>query len=244
MLACAAVIGKNFGVDAVRELLPPEARSPVSRNLQTLIAKGLVERGPPGMNPVEEYRFRHILIQEAAYRAIPKSLRAELHHRFADWLEYVVWKPDTQRPEILGYHLEQSVHYIRELRPAEAQLSSLSCRAAVHLETAGRAAHDRDDTVAAVNLLNRAAALLPPDDPALARLYTSLGTALTEAGHLEKARITLDDAQRIASANGDDGQRAHARVQAFRSGRTAPNKGVVEISQALPELRDQFPAAG
>ena len=30
---------------------------------------------------------RHILIQEAAYRSIPKSLRAELHHRYANWVE-------------------------------------------------------------------------------------------------------------------------------------------------------------
>ena len=241
VLACAAVIGRNFGVDAVRELLPPEARGPVSQNLKTLIAKGLVERGPLGANAGEEYGFRHILIQEAAYRAIPKSLRAQLHHRFADWLEYVFWKPATQRPEILGYHLEQSVHYVRELRPAETQSSSLSRRAAGHLETAGRAAHDRDDTLAAVNLLTRAAALLPPDDPALARLYTSLGTALTEAGQLEKARITLDDAQRIAAANGDERQRARARVQALRSGlELAPNKAVAEISQALPELRREF----
>ena len=41
----------------------------------------------------EEYSFRHILIQEAAYRSIPKSLRAELHHRYADWLEAVVANP-------------------------------------------------------------------------------------------------------------------------------------------------------
>ena len=61
-----------------------------------------------------------------------------------------------------------------------------------------------------MNLLVRAAALLPGDDPALARLYTSLGAALTEAGQLEKAKATLDDAQRIAANSGDEGQRAHA----------------------------------
>jgi DNA-binding SARP family transcriptional activator len=113
-LARAAVVGKDFGVDAIRELLPPEARGPLSRNLQTLVAKGMVQRGP-GRDPYEEYSFRHILIQEAAYRAIPKSLRAELHQRFADWLEYVIWEPATQRAEILGYHLEQSVRYRHEL---------------------------------------------------------------------------------------------------------------------------------
>jgi len=241
VLACAAVIGKNFGVDAIRELLPSEARIPLTRNLQTLIAKGLVEQGPPGTNPVEEYGFRHILIQEAAYRAIPKSLRAELHHRFADWLEYVFLTPAMPRPEILGYHLEQSVRYLQELRPAEAQSSPLPRRAAIHLENAGRAAHDRGDDLAALNLLDRAAALLPADDPALARLYISLGMALTEAGQLARARSTLNDAQRIASAIGDERQNAHARVQALLLGLKAdPNDAEMEIRRALPELRRQF----
>ena len=241
VLARAAVIGKEFAVAAVQELLPPEARDPLSRNLQTLVAKGLVERLPPVKSRAEDHGFRHILIQEAAYRAIPKSLRAELHHRFADYLEYVFWEPATQRPEILGYHLEQSVRYLSELRPAEAQSSPLSRRAAVHLENAGRAAHDRGDALAAMNLLTRAATLLPPDDPTLARLYTGLGTALTEVGQLEKARVTLDQAQRIAAVNGDEGQRAHARVQALLSGfKLAPNKAATEIAQALPELRNEF----
>ena len=241
VLARAAIVGKDFGVRAVRELLPLEARGPLSRNLQTLVAKGLVQHGPPDRSPAEQYSFRHILIQEAAYRAIPKSLRAELHNRFADWLEYVVWEPATRRAELLGYHLEQSVRYRNELRPAEARASPLTRRAAAHLATAGRAAHDRGDALAGVNLLVRAAALLPPEDPALARLYTSLGTALTEAGQLEEAKATLDHAQRIAAANGDDGQHAHAQVQALLLGlKVDPNGAAMEITRALPELRSEF----
>jgi len=241
VLARAAIVGKDFGVRAVRELLPQEAHGPFSRNLQTLVAKGLVQHEPSDRRPGEEYSFRHILIQEAAYRAIPKSLRAELHHRFADWLEYVLWEPATERPEIIGYHLEQSVRYLRELRPAEAQSSPLPRRAAGHLETAGRAAHDRGDELAAMNLLTRAAALMPSDDPALARLYTSLGTALTEVGQLEKATATLDQAQAIAAVNGDEGQRAHARIQALLLGlKLAPNMAAAEIAQSLPELRNEF----
>ena len=240
VLACAAVIGKAFSVAAVQELLPPEARDPLMRNLQTLVARGLVERLQPVKSHVEDHAFRHILIQEAAYRAIPKALRAELHHRFADWLEYVLTSA-TPRPEILGYHLEQSVRYLSELRPGEAQSSPLSRRAAMHLENAGRAAHDRGDDLAALNLLDRAAALLPADDPALGRLYISLGVALTEAGQLERAKSILNDAQRIASANGDERHNAHARVQALLLGLKAdPNDAEMEIRRALPELRSQF----
>jgi len=241
VLACAAIIGKDFGAQPVRELLPPEARDPLGRNLQTLVAKGFVQYEPSDRRPGEEYSFRHILIHEAAYRAIPKSLRAELHHRFADWLEHVLWKSAAKRPEILGYHLEQSVRYLSELRPAEAQSSPLPRRAAVHLEAGGRAAYDRGDALAAVNLFTRAAALLPGDDAVLGRLYTSLGAALTEAGRLGEARATLEDAQRIAAAHGDRGQCAHAQAQALLLGlKLEPNQAAREIARVVPELRSEF----
>ena len=92
-----------------------------------------------------------------------------------------------------------------------------------------------------MNLFDRAAALLPRDDPALARLDTSLGTALTEAGQLEMAMATLDYAQRIASAADDQGQRAHAWAQALLTYlKLAPNKAAGEIARALPELHAEF----
>ena len=226
VLVRAAIVGKDFGEREIRGLLPVEARAPLSRNLQTLVAKGLVQRGPPGRSPYEEYSFRHILIQEVAYHSIPKSLRAELHHRYADWLEVIVSDSFPARSEILGYHLEQSVRYHTELWPADPESAALSLRAAAHLETAGFAAHDRGDDVAAVNLLDRAAALLPGDDPALGRLYTSLGTVLIEAGQFEKAEATLDHAQRITAANGDQRQHAHARVEALLLHlKVNPNRG-------------------
>jgi len=244
VLVRAAIVGKDFGEREIRELLPVEARAPFSRNLQTLVAKGLVQRGPPGRGPDDEYSFRHILIQQAAYRSIPKSLRAELHHRYADWLEAVFSDPFPGQSEILGYHLEQSVRYRTELRPADPESAALSHRAAGHLETAGYAARDRGDDVAAVNLLDRAAALVPDDDPALGRLYTILGTALTEAGQLEKAKATLDDAHRITAAQGDQRQHAHARVEALQLRLNMnPDEAEMEIAQAIPELRREFEAS-
>jgi DNA-binding SARP family transcriptional activator len=244
VLVRAAIVGKDFGEREVRGLLPVEARGPLSRNLQTLIAKGLVQRGPPGRGLDEEYSFRHILITEAAYRSIPKSLRAQLHHRYADWLEAIVSEPLPARSEILGHHLEQSVRYRTELGPADPESAALSLRAAAHLQTAGVAAHDRGDDVAAVNLLDRAAALLPGDDPALGRLYTSLGAALNEAGQLEKARAALDQAQRITAAHGDELQHARARVEALLLQlKMNPDEAETEIARALPELRREFEAS-
>jgi predicted ATPase len=244
VLVRAAIVGKDFGEQAVWELLPVEARAPLSRNLQTLVAKGLVQRGPPGRDPHEEYSFRHNLIQEAAYGSIPKSLRAELHHRYADWLEAVVSDPFPGRSEILGYHLEKSVRYRTELWPADPESAALSLQAAGYLDRAGVAAHDRGDDIAAVNLLDRAAALLPGDDPILGRLYRNLGTALIEAGEFGKAKAALDHAQRITAANGDERQHAHARVEALLLHLAVnPSEAAIDISRALPELRREFDAS-
>ena len=243
VLVRAAIIGKDFGERETRELLPVEARAPFSRNLQTLVAKGLVQPGP-GRSSDQEYSFRHILIQEAAYRSIPKSLRAELHHRYADWIEVSVSDPFPARSEILGYHLEQSVRYRTELWPGDPESAALSQRAAGHLETAGVAAHDRGDDLAAVNLLDRTTALLPGDAPVLGRLYTTLGTALIEAGQLEKAEAALYHAQRITAANGDERQHAHARVETFLLHlKMNPDEAELEIARALPELRREFDAS-
>ena len=41
-------------------------------------------RSSPGE---DAFRFRHLLIRDAAYDALPKATRADLHERFAAWLE-------------------------------------------------------------------------------------------------------------------------------------------------------------
>jgi DNA-binding SARP family transcriptional activator/tetratricopeptide (TPR) repeat protein len=242
VLVRAAIVGKDFGEREIMELLPVEARAPLNRNLQTLVAKGLVQPGP-GRSAHQEYSFRHNLIQEAVYRSIPKSLRAELHHRYADWLEVSVSKSFPARSEILGYHLEQSVRYRTELWRTDPESAALSHRAADYLETAGYAAHDRGDDVAALNLLDRTAALLPADAPVLGRLYTSLGTALIEAGQFGRAKDALDHALRITAAHGDERQYAHARVETLLLHlKLNPDEAEMEITQSLPGLCREFEA--
>ena len=60
------------------------------------------------------YRFRHLLIRDAAYDALPKAVRADLHARFADWLDEH-GNSLVERDEIVGYHLEQAARYQAEL---------------------------------------------------------------------------------------------------------------------------------
>ena len=101
------------------------------------------------------FRFKHILVREATYRATAKKLRASLHERFADWLERLVGDRVGEYEEILGYHFEQSYRYRAELAPVDHDARELAARAGRHLGAAGLRAIDRGDVYAAVNLLGR-----------------------------------------------------------------------------------------
>ena len=44
----------------------------------------------PDFPDEDAFRFRHLLIRDTAYESLPKAERADLHRRFADWLEQKV----------------------------------------------------------------------------------------------------------------------------------------------------------
>ena len=57
-----------------------------SRISTTLVRKELIRSTPSTFPDDDGFRFRHLLIRDAAYESLPKATRAELHERFADWL--------------------------------------------------------------------------------------------------------------------------------------------------------------
>jgi DNA-binding SARP family transcriptional activator/tetratricopeptide (TPR) repeat protein len=226
VLARAATIGMSFPVPAIAELLPEEARAPLGRHLQALVAKGLVEARRLNTTAEQDFGFRHVLVQQAAYRSVPKSLRADLHERFARWLERGVGQ-GVGDDEILGYHLEQAYRYRTELGRAGPQERVLAAQAAERLAAAGRAALTRSDLPAGIRLLERAVALLPPEDPARSALLPILGLALLESGRLADADRTLREAIERASAGNDPPLEARARVeQQFLWLQAEPGKGI------------------
>ena len=88
-LEAAAVVGQGFFAGAVRDLLDDDARRRVPADLMALVRKELVRPERTTLPGEDAFRFRHLLIRDAAYEAIPKVQRAEMHERFADWLERV-----------------------------------------------------------------------------------------------------------------------------------------------------------
>jgi class 3 adenylate cyclase/tetratricopeptide (TPR) repeat protein len=200
-----AVEGEVFHGGAVAALSPAAVRGGVEAHLATLIRKELI-RSAPSTFPMEEgFRFRHLLIRDAAYESLPKGTRAELHERFADWLST---HELVEADEIIGYHLEQAHRFRAELNPGDEELPSLAARASERLAAAGAGALDRADFNAGVSLLRRASAVLPPGDERRLALAPELASALGESGLADEALAILE----AASAAEDELTRARAEV--------------------------------
>jgi class 3 adenylate cyclase/predicted ATPase len=236
VLAHASVEGRSFHRGALAAVLPPSPRDELGTHLMALVRKQLIRPCPPDFPGEDGFRFTHVLTRDAAYAALPKRLRAELHEAVADWQEA---KPDSE-DEIVGYHLEQACLYHAEF----GGNGELATRAAKRLEAAGRRAAGRCDLPAAVNLLTRAAALLPENDPTRAALLPELGAALIDAGDLDQAERVLAEARQEAEAIGDEQLATHALVQQLVLRLQATTAASAEAAAMVERVLPVFARAG
>jgi class 3 adenylate cyclase/tetratricopeptide (TPR) repeat protein len=211
----ASVVGRVFDQPAVVALSPAERRPDVPRNLLGLVRKELIRPDRSGLAQTDAFRFRHMLIRDAAYERLPKSERAELHESFAGWLEASAGDRRTEVEEMVGYHLEQAFRYREELAPVDDRARDLARRAAQRLIAAGGRALERSDIDATVNLYGRGAALLEPNDPARLAILPDLGRVLYASGRFDDAKAHFAEALDRSEAAGDERALARARVMRY-----------------------------
>ena len=156
VLERGAVEGELFHRGTVQALAPEETE--VMPRLAALVRRDLVRPDRPVLPREDAYRFRHLLIRDAAYDALPKATRADLHRRFAGWLEEH-GQSLVELDEILGYHLEQAARYLVELGRSDP---NLALAAGDRLAAAGQRARSRADARTAVPLLERSLELTRP----------------------------------------------------------------------------------
>ena len=244
VLERAAICGKEFHRGAVLELLPATARQDADLHLRSLVRKELVTPERSLLPGEDAFRFRHLLIRDAAYDAIPKHERAKLHEAFADWLEQVAGDRVAEQEEILGYHLEQAYRLRAELTLPTEQDRSVSGRAATHLVAAGRRSYERGDTAAAVNLLTRALNLAPQGSADKVALGIELSRSLAWAGLEVKALEVLSEVDGAAAALEDRALRMQASL-AFAEVRSMRDPSAwVELRPLAEQAIDIFESAG
>ena len=236
ILECGAIEGEIFHRGAIQALAPEETQ--VTPRLAALVRKELIRPDRPQIAGEDGFRFRHLLIRDAAYEALPKSARADLHQRLAAWLE-AHGTELVELDEILGYHLEQALAYRVELGlPDDAALMAAAGR---RLTAAGSRALARQDFGAAARLLGRAVALLPPteiDVPLELHLAEALSWTRAEA---REALRQMESLAERAAARGDRigelcGRLQHGIILMYIAPEGATGQLDALAVQALPEL--------
>jgi class 3 adenylate cyclase len=233
VLERGAVEGEVFHRGAVQALGPEEPQ--VKPRLAALVHRQLIRPARALFAREDGFRFRHLLVRDAAYGALWKATRAELHERFASWLEQRE-EEVVELDEILGYHLAQAARYKQELGQPDPILAE---RAGERLAAAGRRALWRGDNLAAAGLLERALELTRPT-----RLEVVLELDLAEAlSHRDgaKAATIADAAAERARAAGEETGELLARVgAAYYRSRFEADPAVEELERlarkALPLL--------
>jgi class 3 adenylate cyclase/tetratricopeptide (TPR) repeat protein len=237
VLERGAVEGNVFHRGVVEALAPDERE--VARRLMSLVRKELVRPDRAQLAGDDAFRFRHLLIRDAAYDALPKAERADLHQSFAVWLEQQGAEL-VELDEILGYHLERAWRYRVELgAPADPLLM---VAAHERLKAAARRALLRDDFAAALNLIDRALALVPEGEIDVALEVDRLDV-LFFAG---QARVAYDSAGELAERASSSGYRpaeVTARIEEALFRQFAEPEGATDrlerlIQEALPELEE------
>jgi class 3 adenylate cyclase/tetratricopeptide (TPR) repeat protein len=238
VLEHGSVEGRTFHRGAVAALAEGDAS--VDQRLIALVRKELVRPERTQLPGDDAYRFRHLLIRDAAYDALPKATRADLHERFARWIEQHGGDL-VELDEIVGYHLGQACLYRAELG-LEVD-DELRADARRYLADAGSRAIIRDDFVAAQHLIRRALELVPAGEVDVP-LEIDLGIAIFFAGRLEESHRSLVATAERAAAVGDRIGELSARLEgAMFKIYSEPHGAGAELESLIAETSPELEAA-
>ena len=128
IVTAASVEGTVFHRGAVSDLTPDSFEPTLELNLMDLVRRDVIRPDFADFPGDEAYRFRHALIRDAAYRSLSKGTSADLHERFAGWLERAAGERLREFEEIVGYHLEQAYRSRAAIGSIDTHVASLATR--------------------------------------------------------------------------------------------------------------------
>ena len=101
--AVASVVGRSFAMPLLERLVAPERLQPALSELQRLDL--VVEER---RRPTREYRFRHGLVQEAAYATLLDERRRDLHRLVGEALEDLHGEELSEAYGLLARHFSEA----------------------------------------------------------------------------------------------------------------------------------------
>jgi hypothetical protein len=221
------VIGRGFSYGLLRDVAGIE-NAPLQAALERLADADIVlVQGAP---PESDYRFKHALIQDAAYENLLKSRRLVLHRRVAEILRDRFATTAEAEPEALAYHFTQAglteaaIEWWGKAGDQALRRSAFQ-EAISHL---GKA----------IEMADKSAGAIPQTATpkgARAKLQTSFGNALIAArGHgAVETTAAFARARELAAAVDDPMDRLSANyglwVGNFSRGEVGPLRAIAEI---------------
>jgi class 3 adenylate cyclase/tetratricopeptide (TPR) repeat protein len=203
LLQLAAVLGKVFWTDALASL---SGASPweLEERLHALERKEFVRREHrSAVAGSKQYVFVHALVRDGAYGQMARTSRADVHRRFADWIETLPPDRADDRTEILAHHLLEAIDYSRAAGLDDRELVPRAARA---LRESGERAWQIGALNAALGFYARLRELDPSveDDPYFLLaigLALAMGSFRDEgADELERAAAALEVSDPAAAA--------------------------------------------
>ena len=227
MLDVASVLGREFSLKALASVMgkPPEV---LIDPLDRAVALELITEAPGA----GRYSFRHALIREALYDALPAARRRALHRAVAEAIRAL----NADAPPFA----EIAYHYCQSASPADAETAADYSRQAARAAERQLAYEE-----AAQHLRNAidALALKPGGDEALeAEIMCDLGEVQARTGDFAEARKTCLKAVELARRLNRPEPFARAAVTA---GRGVSNSGETDhelvrlLNEALERLGDR-----
>ena len=227
MLDVASVLGREFSLNALASVMgkPPEV---LIDPLDRAAALELITEAPGA----GRYSFRHALIREALYDALPAARRRALHRAVAEAIRAL----NADAPPFA----EIAYHYCQSASPADAEIAADYSRQAARAAERQLAYEE-----AAQHLRNAidALALKPGGDEALeAEIMCDLGEVQARTGDFAEARKTCLKAVELARRLNRPEPFARAAVTA---GRGVSNSGETDhelvrlLNEALERLGDR-----
>jgi predicted ATPase/class 3 adenylate cyclase len=176
-----AQLGATLGREFSYALLQAVARwdeDTVQQGLQQLVAAEFLYQW--GLPPQATYRFKHALIQDAAYQSLLRSTRQRYHQHIAQVLETRFSETAETQPELVAYHYTEA---------------GLSAQAIPYWQRAGQRALERSAHAEAIAHLTKGLEVLTtlPDSPERAQqeldVQTTLGPALMVTNGMGAAEV-------------------------------------------------------
>ncbi len=190
VLQAASVVGRSFWTESVASIRPV-AVDGLHDSLRRLALRELIRPiRQPSMEDQEEWAFSHALVNEVAYRQIPKDERRRFHIAVARWMRDVAGDRLSEVAELLAHHYDRVIalsggELAEELRP-DAYAAMFAAGMRIKDLDARRAEHYFD----------RAIEFAPgPEARALARLERYLSGDLGLDDVITGVQAAIDDAR-------------------------------------------------